>query len=231
MKKWLSLSLAGLLAVGTLTNGCASLGDKDKTVKGTAIGAVAGAAVGAAWGAARGDWAKGAMIGAASGAAIGGISGAVMDKQEEDLRKAGIAAERDEAGNLVVSLSGESLKFDTGKAIIKPEGEALLTKLANVLKKYPENRIIISGHTDNVGSAATNRSLSQQRADSVKASLIAKGVPARCVPSAVGYGPDKPVADNATADGRAQNRRVDLSITVDEDEAKANQAEREKYKK
>jgi outer membrane protein OmpA-like peptidoglycan-associated protein len=230
MKKLITLSLAGLMGLATLNTGCASLGDKDKTVKGAAIGTVAGAAVGAAWGAARGDWAKGAAIGAAAGLAIGGVTGAVMDKQEEDLRKAGIASERDEAGNLVISLSGESLKFDTGKALVKPEGEVLLTKLSNVLRKYPENRIIISGHTDSVGSAAMNRSLSQQRADSVRAYIIGKGVPARCVPSAVGYGPDKPVASNATEAGKAANRRVDLSITVDEEEAKANQAQREKLR-
>lgn len=224
-----SLLVSSALFV-TLGGGCATLGDGDKTMKGTAIGAAAGAATGALWGAARGDWAKGAMIGAAAGAAVGGITGAVMDKQEEDLRKAGIRAERDEAGNLVVSLSGESLKFDTGKAVIKPEGEAVLNKLAAVLVKYPENRIFISGHTDNVGSASLNRTLSQQRADSVKAYLLGRGVPARCIPSAVGYGPDKPVASNATEAGRAANRRVDLAISVDEEEAKVNQAQREKRK-
>lgn len=228
MKKLLALSLAGLMGLATLNTGCASLGDKDKTAKGAAIGTLGGAAVGAAWGAARGDWKKGAAIGAAAGLVVGGVTGAVMDKQEEDLRKAGIDAERDEAGNLVISLSGESLKFDTGRATVKPEGGALLTKLSNVLRQYPENRIVISGHTDNVGSASTNRALSQQRADSVKAYIISKGVPARCVPSAVGYGSEQPVASNATEAGRAANRRVDLSITVDEDEAKANQEQRKK---
>jgi outer membrane protein OmpA-like peptidoglycan-associated protein len=224
-----SLILAAAIALGGMT-GCASMGDKDKTVKGAGIGTVAGAAVGAAWGAARGDWRKGAAIGAASGAVIGGVSGAVMDKQEEKLRKAGIQTERDEAGNLIVNLSGESLKFDTGKATLKPEGESLLTRLAGVLKQYPENRISISGHTDSVGDAAANRGLSQSRAESVKAYILSQGVPTRCVLSAVGYGEEHPIADNNTAAGKAMNRRVELSISVDEEEAKKNQAEREKRK-
>lgn len=231
MKKLMSLSLAGVMALGALSSGCASLGDKDKTMKGTAIGTVAGAAVGAAWGAARGDWKKGALIGAASGAAIGAVSGAVMDKQEEDLRLAGIRTERDEAGNLVINLSGETLKFDTGKASLQPAGESLLTKLGGVLKKYPENRIVIEGHTDNVGKASDNRVLSQARADAVKSYLLKQGVPARSVVAATGLGQDQPIASNDTAAGRAENRRVELSVTMDEEEAKKNQAEREKLKK
>jgi outer membrane protein OmpA-like peptidoglycan-associated protein len=230
MKSMLTLSLAAVVALGSLSSGCASLGDKDKTVKGTGIGALGGAAVGAAWGAARGDWKKGALIGAAAGAAIGGVTGAVMDKQEEDLRKAGIASERDEAGNLIINLSGESLKFDTGKSSLQPSGEALLTKLAGVLRQYPENRIVIEGHTDNVGALAMNKALSQSRADSVKTYILKQGVPARCVVQTMGYGPERPIADNATPAGRAENRRVELSIHVDEEEAKRNQAAREKRK-
>jgi outer membrane protein OmpA-like peptidoglycan-associated protein len=225
--KIIYLGLAAAMASSAFT-GCASTGDKDKTVKGTAIGAVSGAALGAAWGAARGDWKKGAIIGAGVGAVAGGVTGAVMDKQEESLRKAGIATERDQAGNLVVSLSGESLKFDTGKATLNAEGEALLAKLAGVLKKYTENRITISGHTDNVGKASDNVALSQRRSDSVKAYILSQGVPARCVLSSTGYGSEKPVADNKSVAGKAANRRVELSIVVDEEEAKKNQAEREK---
>jgi outer membrane protein OmpA-like peptidoglycan-associated protein len=230
MKKLLTLSLAALVSLSLLTTGCETLGSGDKTMKGAGIGAVAGAAVGAAWGAARGNWKEGAAIGAAAGAAIGGVTGAVMDKQAEDLRKAGIRTQRDEAGNLVINLSGETLKFDTGKSSLKPEGEALLTKLGGVLQKYPENRIVIEGHTDNVGSSADNRVLSQSRAESVKAYLMKQGVQSRCITQTVGYGDEKPIADNSTADGRALNRRVELSVTVDEAEAKANEAEREKYK-
>lgn len=219
------------LAAGVVLSGCASTGDHDKTVKGTAIGTVAGAAIGAAWGAARGDWKKGAAIGAGVGAVAGATTGVIMDKQEEDLRKAGIRAERDDAGNLIVSMTGDTLKFETGKAVINADGEAMLAKLAGVIKKYPENRISVSGHTDNVGKASDNVTLSQRRSDSVKAALLADGVPARCILSSTGYGAEKPVGDNKTVAGKAMNRRVELQITADEEEAKANQAEREKLKK
>ena len=227
--KIIHLGLAAAMAASLMT-ACASTGDHDKTYKGAAIGTVAGAALGAAWGAARGDWKKGAAIGAGVGAVAGVSTGAVMDKQEEDLRKAGIRAERDDAGNLVVSLTGDSLKFDTGKAVINADGLAMLAKLAGVIKKYPENRISISGHTDNVGKPADNVALSQRRAESVKAAILADGVPVRCILSATGYGDEHPVGDNKTVAGKAANRRVELQITADEDEAKANQAQREKLK-
>ena len=221
MKKLLSVGLIAAMAMGCSAN---------KTTKGAGIGTLAGAAAGAAWGAARGDWKKGAAIGAASGAVIGGVSGAVMDKQDNDLRKAGIRTERDENGNLVVQMTGESLKFDTGKATLKPDGEALLDKLAGVISKYPENRIAIQGHTDNTGSNSVNTVLSQNRADRVKAYLISKGLPSRCVIASTGFGPDMPVANNNTADGRAMNRRVELKISVDKDEAEKNEAARERAK-
>jgi outer membrane protein OmpA-like peptidoglycan-associated protein len=228
LMKMMHLGLAAAMVAAVLS-GCASLGGGGDTVKGTAIGTVAGAALGAAWGAARGNWAEGAAIGAGVGAVAGGVTGVVMDRQAEALRKAGIASQRDAAGNLVVSLTGDSLKFETGKFVISSEGEATLTRLAGVIKQYPENRINISGHTDNVGNSAANVTLSQNRSDSVKAYLLGQGVPTRCIISSMGYGDQHPVADNRTAEGRAANRRVELGITVDQDEAKSNEAAREKY--
>lgn len=228
MRKFVTLGLVGVVALSALS-GCETLGNGKHTGEGAGIGALAGAAVGAAWGAARGDWQKGALIGAAAGATVGGVTGMVMDKQAEDLRKAGIAAQRDQAGNMIISMTGDTLKFETGRAEINPDGGAYLTKLAGVLKKYPENRISVSGHTDSVGSAETNRVLSQQRSDSVRGYLLAQGVPSRCILGSVGYGSEHPVADNGTVEGRAQNRRVELSLTVDQDEAKANEDAREKW--
>jgi outer membrane protein OmpA-like peptidoglycan-associated protein len=222
----ISLSLAALLMGST---GCDTLGNGKRTGEGAGIGALAGAAVGAAWGAARGDWKKGALIGAGAGATVGGVSGMVMDKQAEDMRKAGIKAQQDAAGNMIISMSGDTLKFATGSSVISSDGGAALDKLAGVLKKYPENRINLSGHTDSVGSAEANRALSQQRSDSVRSYLLQQGVPARCLLSSVGYGEEHPIADNGTAEGRALNRRVELSMTVDQDEAKTNEAKREKW--
>lgn len=229
MNRALAMVLAALTAL-SFNSGCATVGDGDKTMKGVGIGTLAGAAVGAVWGGLRGDWAKGALIGAGAGAAIGGVTGVVMDKQEEDLRKAKIKTERDEAGRILVSMPDDVLKFDTGKWAIKASNKEFLDTFSGILVKYPENRIVIGGHTDNVGRPADNLVLSRKRAESLSAYLLAKGVPQRCIIQTAGYGEDKPVADNATAAGRAKNRRVDMVFGMDEDEAKKNQAEREKRK-
>jgi outer membrane protein OmpA-like peptidoglycan-associated protein len=223
-----NLSTIGLILL--MGSGCATVGDGDKTAKGGAIGTLAGAAAGAIWGNARGNAAEGALIGALAGGAIGGLTGAAMDKQEEKLRKAGIATERDKNGNLIVKMSGETLKFDSGKATLKPEGTAMLDKIAEVISKYSENRLGVEGHTDNTGGKASNLALSQSRADAVTGYLVSKGLPARCVLASIGYGEDRPVADNATPQGRALNRRVELKIGMDKDEAEKNEKERELYK-
>jgi OOP family OmpA-OmpF porin len=85
------------------------------------------------------------------------------------------------------------------------------------------------GHTDSVGDESYNLRLSQARADTVKNTLLQQGVTPQSILSSTGYGESQPVADNATPEGRAQNRRVDLRIQVDEAEASRNQAERARY--
>lgn len=100
------------------------------------------------------------------------------------------------------------ITFDTAKAIIKPEFEGEVAKLATFMNQYADTVVTVEGHTDSQGSDAYNQKLSQSRADSVKAALITKyGIGADRV-NAIGYGEAKPVADNATASGREQNRRV-----------------------
>jgi outer membrane protein OmpA-like peptidoglycan-associated protein len=99
--------------------------------------------------------------------------------------------------------------FDTGKATIKPESQGIVRQVVDMMKAHPELKVAVEGHTDNVGSPASNKSLSQQRAQSVVAAITAQGIPAARL-SAAGFGQDKPVADNATEEGRAKNRRVEL---------------------
>jgi outer membrane protein OmpA-like peptidoglycan-associated protein len=218
MKATSSLLCAGL-ASATILSGCASM---NRTEKGALLGTAAGAGVGAIWGAARGNAAEGALIGAAAGAAVGGSVGYYLDRQAKELQEAGIQAQRQKDNTLLVTMSGESLKFDTGRSTIKPEGQAELDKVVGVLKKYPKDRILIGGHTDNKGGASVNQALSQHRAEAVRDYALYKGLDAGAVVSTTGYGDSQPVASNATADGRAQNRRVELKISIPDDNSDQN---------
>ena len=104
----------------------------------------------------------------------------------------------------------QGILFATGKADLQPESRPVLTEIANTLKKYGDLKILIEGHTDNVGSAASNLSLSDARAAAVKAALVADyGVDGARL-TTKGLGDTKPSAPNTTAAGRAQNRRVEV---------------------
>ncbi|GFE62898.1 OmpA family protein [Geobacter sp. AOG2] len=105
------------------------------------------------------------------------------------------------------------IKFDTGKADIKPRYHEELKKLADFLKEFPEARGVIEGYTDNVGGREMNIKLSQRRADSVRTYLIKHfGIASERI-GAKGFGPDRPVADNKTAAGKQQNRRIESNFT------------------
>jgi OOP family OmpA-OmpF porin len=102
--------------------------------------------------------------------------------------------------------------FDTNKADIKKNSFKEVDTLAAVLKQYPEINVVIEGHTDSVGSDAYNKKLSQSRADAVKKYMVDKaGIDAKRI-KAVGFGEEKPVADNATKEGKAKNRRVEAAV-------------------
>jgi OOP family OmpA-OmpF porin len=101
------------------------------------------------------------------------------------------------------------INFDTGKSVIKPESKPIINQIVEMLKSNPELKISVEGHTDNVGNPKSNKTLSDARANSVVAAIVGQGVDAKRL-SAVGYGQDKPIADNNTEEGRAKNRRVEL---------------------
>ncbi|MCF8267299.1 MAG: OmpA family protein [Ignavibacteriales bacterium] len=108
-----------------------------------------------------------------------------------------------------VAIVLEGITFETGKAEIKPESEIKLNEALRTLNVYSEIVVEVSGHTDNVGNAAKNKTLSQERAESVRNWLIEKGIDAERL-VAKGYGADKPIANNKTAEGKAKNRRIEF---------------------
>ena len=101
--------------------------------------------------------------------------------------------------------------FDTNKSVIKKGYFADVDALAGVMQQYPDLNVTIEGHTDNVGKDAYNKKLSQRRADAVKAYLVKKGIDANRL-TAIGYGEERPIADNATKAGKAENRRVEAAV-------------------
>lgn len=190
-------------------NNFATNPDMQKTRQGTAIGAAGGAAIGLIAG---GGW-KGALIGAGVGALAGGLVGNYQDKQEAKLRAqmSGTGVEVVRMGdNLTLNMPGNvTFAFDSSK--LNPQFDAVLDKLATTLVEYNQTVIQIAGHTDSTGSHAYNMKLSLARADSVKAYLVGRGVPAARLVT-LGAGPDYPIASNATEEGRAENRRVEITI-------------------
>mgnify|MGYP000094000954 CR=1 FL=1 len=104
-----------------------------------------------------------------------------------------------------------TILFDTGKASIKAESTTVMVDIIQILNEYPNAKFTVEGHTDSVGSAKLNQSLSEKRANSVRDFLIDKGIGAGRL-TAIGYGEDKPIATNNTRAGRAQNRRVEINL-------------------
>ena len=189
--------------------------------KKTAWGAAGGAAVGAAAGAiiannTGGKSEKGAIYGALAGMAAGGLLGNYYDKQAKELAKIAEVVKSD--NGIQVYLKNDIL-FTTGSSELSASSMQTLTDLNKVLKKYPKNRIVVQGYTDSTGSDAINNKLSTQRAKAVYDFLLGSGLKTQSI-TYVGYGSSNPIASNATAAGRAQNRRVVLSITANEKDLK-----------
>jgi len=189
--------------IAVALGGCATPGER------TAIGAGGGAAVGAGIGAIAGGW-EGAAIGAVVGGIAGGAIGNYLDKQAQELQQVA-NARRTESGILVDLKS--SLLFSTDSAVLKPAAVEQLARLGDILAKYPDDRIRIQGHTDSTGSAAHDEELSLRRAEAVRDVLASRGVNPRQM-LVEGVGAARPIADNSTAEGRAENRRVELYIDV-----------------
>ncbi|SRR5579883_913182 len=202
--------LCGVLLISGCTATNPYTGEKQvsDTTIGAGIGTVGGAAVGALLGGERG-----ALIGGALGAATGGTIGHMMDNENEELRQAlaGTGVQVKKVGNTIQLVMASDVTFDTNQASVKSDFYPTLNSVATVFKKYNKNNIIITGYTDNVGSDAYNQTLSEERARSVGDYLISQGVPANRI-FTNGLGKRDPIASNATASGRALNRRVVITL-------------------
>ena len=203
----------------TLVTGCAWWGERSDTTKGAVYGTGGGAAAGAAIGAILGGG-HGAAQGAAIGAAVGGLAGTgigyYMDKQKKEMQAVLDRQDRleQEGQTLHASLSSDVL-FTSGSAQLQPGAQDKLGQVANVLDRYPRTQVEVVGHTDNVGNEQMNETLSERRARAVRDVLVQKGVDsARVVTRGAGEG--RPVATNATPEGRAMNRRVELTVRPDD---------------
>lgn len=210
--------IAGLISAALILSGCTTnpyTGESQagKSGVGAGLGALLGAGVGAL-SSSKSDRGKGALIGAAAGAALGGGIGYYMDVQEAKLRDkmrgTGVSVTR-QGDNIVLNMPN-NVTFDSNSSNLKPAGANTLTGVAMVLKEYQKTAVNVVGYTDSTGSRDLNMRLSQQRADSVASALIVQGVSAGRIRT-IGMGPANPIATNSTAAGKAQNRRVEITLS------------------
>lgn len=204
-------SIAIATVVALLALGQAGCGSMSRTQTGTLIGAATGAAAGSLIGSKKGHTGRGALIGGAAGALTGGVIGNYMDRQAEEL--ASVAEVQRVEDGIIVTMRDKIL-FQSGQSSLQPASQTSLTRIAAVLKKYQKTEVTVAGHTDHVGTATFNQSLSDQRARSVYRFLGDQGISSHRMKT-MGFGFSQPVSSNETASGRAQNRRVELHISPD----------------
>ena len=190
--------------------GCQNM-EYDKAAIGTGIGALLGAGI------AYSNADKDKMGQAAAiGAVVGAGAGALLDRKEkrlrEELQGTGVDVNRNPDGS--INMVMPSVTFATNSSTIQGQFQGALNDVAKVLREdgtANQLAIVVHGHTDNTGSDAVNNPLSQNRANSVKNYLSAQGISSSRI-TARGYGSTSPVADNSTASGREQNRRVEITV-------------------
>ena len=208
------VSIAGLLAACTTTDPYSSTPRRNNTGTGAIVGAVGGALLGYLTNTSDSEEGrKNALIGAGIGALGGAAVGAYMDRQQRDLEAelsgtgVGVARQGD---NLVLRMPSD-VTFASNQSSINSRFHPVLDDVAAVLDRYDQSVIDIIGHADSDGADAYNLTLSQQRASSVAQYLVNRGVLADRL-FVGGEGESRPIASNATAEGKAQNRRVEILI-------------------
>ena len=208
MKKLLSAIIMTTMLAACATDPYTGETKVAKTAWGAGIGTALGAGIGALAG---GE--KGALIGAGIGAASGAAAGGYMDYQAAKLRQelVGTGVQVKELNGQIYLIMPGNITFDTNEAYIKSSFQPVVVSIAKVLKEYDKTLIQVNGYTDNTGNNAINLPLSQRRANAVADFLKVQGVAANRI-IATGYGAANPIASNATAAGREQNRRVEIVL-------------------
>ncbi|MBN1825550.1 MAG: OmpA family protein [Candidatus Eisenbacteria bacterium] len=186
-----------------------------QTQKGAIIGGTTGGLLGTAIGHRTGNTAAGAIIGAAVGGAAGAFIGDYMDDQAEEMERDLEGARVERVGEGIKITFDSGILFDVNKSDLRPVAQENITSLGAILAKYPDTDILIEGHTDSDGSEEHNQTLSERRANSVKAYLLQNGVKSARM-TTIGYGETQPVASNETSEGKQQNRRVEVAIMANE---------------
>ncbi len=206
-----SMSMVSVPACSTI-NPYTQEKETSKATKGAAIGGIAGAILGAAT-ASRGDRTKMALLGAGIGAIAGGGVGYYMDVQEAKLRKqlegTGVRVER--TGNDIRLIMPGDVTFETNSASLNSSFFEVLNSVGLVLNEYKSTLVSVAGYTDSTGTADYNQKLSERRATTVALYLHGRGVAQERL-AAIGHGESNPVASNSTAEGRARNRRVEITL-------------------
>ncbi|MFX3620809.1 MAG: OmpA family protein [Acinetobacter radioresistens] len=190
-------------------SGCQNM-EYDKAAIGTGLGALAG------YGISKSNANSSAQNNraAAIGAVVGAATGVYLDNKEKKLRQqmagTGVEVNRNPDGSVGLIMPG-NITFDTNKSTIKPNFYSTLNKVAQTLTEDNKSAILVTGYTDSTGNDSINIPLSQARAQAVANYLAGQGVPRTRI-NAQGLGASNPIASNATAEGREQNRRVEISI-------------------
>jgi outer membrane protein OmpA-like peptidoglycan-associated protein len=212
MKKTaIAMLAASVFVAGCTTDPYTGESKVSNTLGGAAIGAGLGAGLGMLAG---GDDRRNALIGAGIGALAGGAIGATMDQNEaalrEQLRGTGVSVTR--VGDQIILNMPSDVTFASDQDTIIPAFYPTLNSVALVLKKFNRTVVDVYGHTDSTGNDDYNFKLSQRRALAVASYLNAQGVDSRRF-AVTGFGETRPVANNATTEGRAQNRRVEIQLS------------------
>jgi len=210
---------AALAIVGCATDPNTGQRIYGNTAKGTAAGAIIGAGLGTLAG---GDDGRNAAIGAAVGAIAGGSVGVYMDKQEAEMRRrtAGTGIEVERVGDQLALTMPSDVTFPVDSSTIQTEFYSPLDEVAATLKEFPSTAVDIIGHADSTGADDYNMELSERRAMAVRSYLERQDVRSVRI-AAAGMGESRPVASNDTAQGRAQNRRVEIILTPIVDDPQA----------